>query len=230
MRVLDVGCGDGDVSLLVAELVGRGGAGVGVDRGAAPIEAARRRASEAGLSNIEFRVDDLNDLSDAFGLFDAIVGRRVLMYQADAVLAVAGLTRRLRPGGLAVFHEHDMTMTPASLADMPLHRSVQGWIREALKREGADLNMGFHLYEVLTRAGVAVAQIRAEAIVQTPTQPYPLASIARAMVPKIVEHGVASANEIGIDTLEKRLDRERVSAGAVYVGDMMFGAWARKPG
>jgi tRNA A58 N-methylase Trm61 len=44
MRVLDLGCGMGDVSMLVAQLVGPSGSVVGVDRENAVLEKARQRA------------------------------------------------------------------------------------------------------------------------------------------------------------------------------------------
>jgi hypothetical protein len=130
---------------------------------------------------------------------------------------------------LIVFQEHDTTMVPASLQGMPLHSKVQNWIKQTIEREGADIHMGFNLHGVLTQAGFSVEHVRAEAIVQTPTQIYPVASIVRAMLPRIVARGVAGESEIDIDTLETRLDRERLSANTTYIGDVMFGAWGRKP-
>src|ERR1700761_8177949 len=50
MSVLDVGCGSGDVSFLVASLVGPTGRVLGVDRSAEGVAAARRRAAEAGAA------------------------------------------------------------------------------------------------------------------------------------------------------------------------------------
>src|SRR5262245_17165364 len=44
MRVLDIGCGIGDVSLLAADLVGPSGAVLGVDRSAESVAIAERRA------------------------------------------------------------------------------------------------------------------------------------------------------------------------------------------
>ena len=49
MRVLDVGCGMGDVTMLVAQLVGIGGRVISIDRDQASVEAARKRASAMGL-------------------------------------------------------------------------------------------------------------------------------------------------------------------------------------
>ncbi len=229
IRVLDLGCGTGDVSLLAAALIGLGGSVVGVDKSAQALNVARDRARKADVQNVDFVECDLRHLSDDFGIFDVIVGRRVLMYQADIVEAIRRFLPWLRPDGLAVFHEHDTTMVPFSSEAMPLHHLVQGWMRETIAREGADIHMGFNLHHVLTKAGLLVEHVRAEAIIQTPTQKYPLAPIVRAMLPRIVEQGVASEDDIDIDTLDRRLDAEQESTNATYVGDMMFGAWARKP-
>ena len=49
MKVLDVGSGAGDVTLLAAELVGPDGTVVGVDSNPLLLETARQRVQEAGL-------------------------------------------------------------------------------------------------------------------------------------------------------------------------------------
>jgi ubiquinone/menaquinone biosynthesis C-methylase UbiE len=54
MRILDVGCGAGDVSALLAGLVGPDGAVVGVDMDPAVLELARERTAASGLGNVSF--------------------------------------------------------------------------------------------------------------------------------------------------------------------------------
>ena len=104
MGVLDVGCGSGDVALIAAELVDASGAEVDVAREAGPLENARRHVGDAGFPNVTFELADLSDLPD-LGRFDAVVGRRVLMYQPDRADAVRHLTACLQPGRLVAFHE-----------------------------------------------------------------------------------------------------------------------------
>jgi len=58
MRVLDVGCGAGDVSFLAARLIGQERAVIGVDISAESIGVARERARQAGLTNVEFVAHD----------------------------------------------------------------------------------------------------------------------------------------------------------------------------
>jgi ubiquinone/menaquinone biosynthesis C-methylase UbiE len=230
MRVLDVGCGRGDVSFLVARLVGDRGQVLGIDRDARPLAVARERARELGFTSVTFAEGDLNALPPEHAGFDAVVGRRVLMYQPDPVEAVRGLVRALRPGGRVIFQENDSTMVPASLKPLPLHERVHRWMWQTVEREGANLHMGFDLPSVLELAGLTVEHVRAEAVVQTPKMHSGGAIIIRAMLPRIVQHGVATEEEMDVDTLDQRLLEERGKANATYVGDMVFGAWARKPG
>ncbi len=229
MRVLDVGCGSGDMAFLLSGLVGETGEVVGIDHDDAALATARSRAIEGHLALPTFVQSGLLDVPASLGTFDAVVGRRVLMYQSDTVVAATALGRLLRPGGVMVFQEHDTTMVPASLDGFALHRQAQGWLREMIAREGADLHIGFHLHGILSKAGLAVENVRAECIVQTPDKAYALGYIIRACLPRIITLGVATADEVDIDTLQQRLDEERTQSEGIYIGDVMFGAWARKP-
>jgi ubiquinone/menaquinone biosynthesis C-methylase UbiE len=229
MRVIDVGCGAGAVSFRIARLVGERGQVLGVDRNPQPLALAREQARELNLSNVTFIEGDFSALSSEHGQFDAAVGRRVLMYQPDPVHAVRQLAAALRPGGLVIFQEQDRAMVPASVARLPLHQRVYEWMWRTVEREGADLHMGFNLAPVLEQAGLTVEQIRAEAVVQTPKSYYSVERIIRAMLPRIIERGVATEQELDVEALDQRLLEERQRANATFIGDMVFGAWARKP-
>lgn len=60
MRILDVGCGVGDVSLLAGRLVGSAGSVLGIDRSADAVKTAKRRAIAAGLHQITFAACELD--------------------------------------------------------------------------------------------------------------------------------------------------------------------------
>ena len=104
MRVLDIGCGAGDVSLLLAEAVGPSGLVVAIDREARAVETARFRAEAAGHRNIEALVASDDDIPVG-RRFDAALGRNVLPHQRDPVAMIRRAASAVRPGGIVAFHE-----------------------------------------------------------------------------------------------------------------------------
>ena len=103
MRVLDIGSGMGGVALLSADIVGPGGRVLGIDRDAAALDNARRRAEEQGCSSwVEFQTSNLDEFATT-DQFDALVGplrsalptRPVLRYPLSAAFRETGRHRRL---------------------------------------------------------------------------------------------------------------------------------------
>src|SRR5512136_2803397 len=82
MKVLELGSGVGDVSLVLADLVGPSGRIIGVELKSAAVEAAQARMAMAGWRNIEYVVGDIESVPLAQD-FDAAVGRFVLMWLPD---------------------------------------------------------------------------------------------------------------------------------------------------
>ena len=82
MRVLDVGCGAGDVSLLAASIVGPSGSVTGVDMNADTVKLAQSRIEGAKISNVTIEAGDITKLPYA-GEFDAVIGRLIVLYLGD---------------------------------------------------------------------------------------------------------------------------------------------------
>jgi ubiquinone/menaquinone biosynthesis C-methylase UbiE len=85
MRILDVGCGPGDVSMLAARLIGPEGTVTGIDRSVAAIERAQHRTTDSGLKNVTFFQASMEEFIDG-GPFDMVIGRYVLMYQPEPLI------------------------------------------------------------------------------------------------------------------------------------------------
>jgi SAM-dependent methyltransferase len=228
MRVLDIGCGPGMLSFMLARRVGSDGHVFAVDQSARMLEMARQNAREAGLANITFIEGGFDAAFPERGTLDAAVGRRVLMYQPDAVQAVTQLAGAVRSGGVIAFHEHDMVEINDGGTALPLHDRVRSWLRQMLRSEGANLRMGFELHKALSAAGLAVERVRAEANVLTPTASYPVAAIIRSVLPRLVQHGIVNEADVDVETLDQRLTAERREARATCLWEMVFCAWARK--
>ncbi|HET9396116.1 MAG TPA: methyltransferase domain-containing protein [Nitrospiraceae bacterium] len=228
MRVLDIGCGPGAVSLMLSRRVGNEGHVCAIARHPRMLESARENALQAGVSNLTFIEGGFDVAFPERGTLDAVVGRRVLMYQPNAAQAVAQLTDAIRTGGVIAFHEHDMVAISDSGASLPLHDQVRSWLHEMLRREGANLHMGFELHSALSAAGLVVERVRAEANVLTPTAGYPVAAIIRAVLPRLLQLGITTEADVDVETLDDRLAAERRKTRATCLWEMVFCAWGRK--
>jgi ubiquinone/menaquinone biosynthesis C-methylase UbiE len=97
-RVLDVGCGFGDSTQRIARSVASEGTAIGVDCAANFIEAARRDAAEAGVSNASFFVADVQT-DDLGGPYDRAFARFGTMFFHMPGAAMRNIRRALVPGG-----------------------------------------------------------------------------------------------------------------------------------
>lgn len=97
-RVVDLGCGFGDTTQRLAELVGAEGEALGVDVSEPFIEQARKEAEGAGAENVRFAVGDVQ--ATEFGeTFDYAFSRMGIMFFANPVAALRNVREALAPGG-----------------------------------------------------------------------------------------------------------------------------------
>lgn len=228
MRVLDVGCGAGDVSFLAAELVGPRGEVLGMDQASAAIEWASACAASLKFHNVRFLQGD-PVLMQFEPPFDAVVGRFVLMYYLDPVEAVRKLASQVRPGGLLVFQEFDMENFRAQPAAPTLERAAE-WIKQTFRATGARIQAGMELYSAFLAAQLPAPSLRLDAIIGG-GEDFPCELIAegiRSLLPVMEAHGIASAGEVGLPTLLERIREEIVAANGVVVSPAVIGAWCRK--
>lgn len=230
MHVLDVGCGVGDVSFLVSSLVGTRGSVVGVDLDQDALRIAEKRRAEQRLTNVTFRQGDARSI-DVERLFDAAVGRMVLMYTSDPTAALKLIAERVRPGGVFAFHEW-VGREPSAM-NQPVLASLQKLLSRTFERSGAQLEIGAELYWRMLDAGLEPAPLPLVEIAveggQRALAYRRWVLIARSLLTKIVEYGLATEEEV-LHTIEQEL-RDELSTTRVLtpLSWLMIGQWAGKP-
>lgn len=97
-RALDIGCGFGDTTQRIGELVGATGEVLGVDAATRFIETAKQEAQEANVNNVRFEVADIENAT--FGeRFELAFSRMGTMFFANPVAALRNVREALLPGG-----------------------------------------------------------------------------------------------------------------------------------
>jgi ubiquinone/menaquinone biosynthesis C-methylase UbiE len=97
-RCIDIGCGFGDTTRRLAELVGPSGFALGTDSSPRFIEDAREEAAEAGVDNVEFEAADAQT-AEWDDSYDYAFARMGTMFFAAPVPAMRAVRGALRPGG-----------------------------------------------------------------------------------------------------------------------------------
>ncbi len=222
MRVLDLGCGAGDVSFLSAELVGTTGSVVGVDRDPAVLALARQRAQDNGFTNVTFEESEIDQFTTAQP-FDAAVGRFVLMYQCDPVVTLATISRAVRHGGLIVAQEPDFRSGVSTWPTVALWHQVSHWISETFRRGGVHHEIGGKLYHLFRQAKLPGPDLVHHVSVAGGAACRPFcensAGIVSSLLPRMEKFGIATAEEVQPETLADRLEQETcaVDAQVTYV-------------
>jgi ubiquinone/menaquinone biosynthesis C-methylase UbiE len=150
MVCLDVGCGGGDVTFDLAQMVGSEGRVVGTDIDDTKLQLARQEAEVQKLSNVEFQLTDIGETRGE-SEFDLVYARFLLTHLLDPKDALIRMHQLLKLGGLVVVEDIDFTGY-FCYPDFPaFHRYVELYA-EAVRRKGGDADIGARLPVMLLDA------------------------------------------------------------------------------
>jgi SAM-dependent methyltransferase len=201
-----------------------------MDRSSEALATARQRAESIGINNVQFVEGDLySPRLNPKDTFDAVVGRLILIHQPDIVLALRSLSQVARPGGLLAFHEYELQVQFLSDPRSSLVGTVVAWLRDACRAAGMQPNAVSLMPRYFYEAGLGWPNTRLHTLVSSGPDtfgPGYLANSLRSLAPVLERAGIASAEEVSLDTLEARL-RESCANGEVSCAIVNGGSWAR---
>jgi hypothetical protein len=134
----------------------------------------------------------------------------------------------VRPGGIILFHEPEQVR---SFPPGPTYDRAFEWVSETYRRTGVDARTGVKLYSIFRAAGLAGPTMRLHAIIGGATavdEVHLDADQAMVLTAEIERLGVASADELGIETLVERITQEMAANQSVIIGRAEIGAWSRR--
>jgi SAM-dependent methyltransferase len=216
MRLLDVGCGPGTLTVDLARRVGPTGAAVGVDLSTAVVQEAAAHATAEQAGNVTFHAGDFRALDLADGSFDVVHAHQVLQHLRDPVWALAAMGRLARPGGIVAARDSDYPSFLWTPADPRLDRWREIYVAVS-DRNGTAADAGRWLLRWALDAGLSdVAYTTSTWTFATPGDRawwgdlWAERTVASSLADQAVEYGVATRGEL-----------EEVAGG--------FRAWAARP-
>lgn len=232
-RVLDLGCGAGDVTLLVAGLVGPTGQVTGVDRAPEAVATARSRAAGLGLGHVTFLESTIDALDLPF--VDAVVGRFVLMHQAAPAEVLARAARLVRPGGVVALMESHLDALVRGWHSWPhsvAYTTVLDLMLRTIVAAGGRTDMGLRLRATFLEAGLPDPALDVHCTLagsEAPRLCRYMADSLRSMAGMAERLGVVTLSEPQIEALEQGLLDDAARPGAVMNGPVVVTAWCRTP-
>jgi ubiquinone/menaquinone biosynthesis C-methylase UbiE len=219
-RVLEVGCGTGAVTRVLATWPGVGET-IGVDP--SPVFVAKARELAEGLSNLTFQEADGRSLPFTDNAFDAVVFHTTLCHVPEPEVMLHEAVRVLRPSGcLAVFEGDYATGTLATRAGDPLEACAKAFREQFVH----DPWMVRRLPTLVRAASVDIERVRSYGYVETSEPGF--------MLPSWVDLGadaLAASGRIGADMAAalKAEARRRVASGEYFGHIAYMSLVARKP-
>jgi 2-polyprenyl-3-methyl-5-hydroxy-6-metoxy-1,4-benzoquinol methylase len=156
MRCLDIGCGGGPVTVELARLVGPEGQVVGIDMDTAKLQLARQRAEQQQLQ-ATFETGNVYDLTDE-ARYDLVYARFLLTHLHQPAHAIQCMIRALRPGGVMIVEDIEISAAFAYPPSPALDRHVDLY-QTVVERRGGDPNIGPKLPSLLRDGGVQDIQL-----------------------------------------------------------------------
>lgn len=163
LRILDVGCGPGTISVDLASRVPQGLV-IAIDPSADVIEKARKHAEEKGVKNVRFEVGDIFSWKELDGVeqgsFDVVHAHQVLQHLQDPLGAMREMKRLTRKDGIVAVRDCDYS----AMNHYPHHEGMGKWLdlyRATARSIKCDPDIGKRLHAIALQAGFPRSDIDA---------------------------------------------------------------------
>jgi len=221
---LDVGCGDGQVTVDMASMVGPTGRVLGIDSDAEAVAIARSIAGARGV-RVDFSCADAGTPPE-HDAFDLAFARLVLSHLGDPNSALRAMYKAVRPGGIVAAEDLFTGTLTSDPPDEALDQ-MQEIYSATVRFHGGDPTIGPRLHALFVDVGLEeVQETTVSNLMTTVDQKLFLVELLDNMGDAILEAEAASAEELAEVTAG--VDRVAHQPGSVVHQARMHQVWGRR--
>jgi ubiquinone/menaquinone biosynthesis C-methylase UbiE len=224
MRCIDIGCGGGEVTMAIAEMVAPGGTAVGVDMDEVKLALARRAAAQRGLGNVEFTTLDVRDW-DQPGGYDVVYARFLLHHLSQPGSLLRRMWTAVAEGGVLIVEDADFD---GWCCDPPNEgfEFFLGAYQQVLARRGGDHATGRKLHRLFLAAGILHPEIKLVQPVHQGEAKRLAWSTLDATADAIIAENIATPSQVtaALASLRRFTD----DPGTLICGPRVFQLWSRR--
>lgn len=192
MRILEVGCGTGNMTKWIAKQIGDNGLVTAVDISHEQVKIAQENCSES--NNITFITSSIFDLKHEMQ-FDLIYSRFLIMHLQNPFEGLQQLTRLLKPNGILVSEEATNSVT-ACYPESPIFRKYRELVMALFQKNNIDFDIGEKLYAYFRKLKFEDIHVNFVQPIYKEHQKKIMLLLMNELRHRYIELGIATENEI----------------------------------
>lgn len=226
MHCADIGCGIGDVSFIMAKLVGKKGSVIGIDANNDVIELCKKMTRHENVSNIKFCVGDIYDNGLDKSSFDLVFSRFLFQHLTESEKALKEMIKLVKKGGTIAAEENDHGIW-LSYPPSPAFENLRHTYVALLKLSNCDELIARKLYGLFLNAGLDT-NVGVYSICIPMCKSFNIMGIlvAEVLKPRILNEKLMSEKEFRQMMFELNKYARRKDGLALYA--LTFRVWGRK--
>ncbi len=158
MKILVVGCGAGDETVLIAKKVGSTGHVTAIDISPEQVEVCNERMSGESISNVTVRALDAINLDELSEQFDIVYCRMVLVHIIDPLLVLKKMLARVKSQGKLACEEPDISTCFTIPSSESFNKHID-LLCQFMRKNGCDPDLGSKTYKIFKDLGCNEVEI-----------------------------------------------------------------------
>jgi ubiquinone/menaquinone biosynthesis C-methylase UbiE len=226
MCCVDLGCGAGDTSFLLAKIVGNKGHVIGIDINENAIKTCKKRAGESNSKNTQFFVRSIYDTQLKKHNFDLVFSRFLFQHLKEPEKAIREMSRIAKKNGMLVIEELDHGSWLCYPSEPSLEKLRQMYVK-LLQMNGSDPFIARKLYKIFAELGFQPDVYAYTVTVTTDKRPFNNLGVqlAKTLEPQIIKNDLMSQKEF--DHMLERIQKYSNSPHRLVLYATTFRVWSR---